>query len=161
MRVFPLNEQTVRRVFEASLFLKLAHAVVEIISGITLVLVKGTTVLAVADFFTRNELREDPHDLIANIVERGAQSLALGAKGSAVFFLLSHGFVEFVLVGAIFTGRRGAYPAFMIVLALLIAYQTYQLALAFSGWLFVLTLFDLFVWGLTWHEYRIQQSPRM
>jgi uncharacterized membrane protein len=140
--------------FEASLLLKLAHSLIEIVSGLALAVMSAATVLSIATFFTENELREDPDDLVANLIVRGAQSLSLGAKGSAVFFLLSHGFVELALVAAIYTGRRWAYPTFMGALALLVGYQTYQLRLSFSGWLAALTVFDIAVIGLTWHEYR-------
>jgi len=43
-------------------------------------------------------------------------------------------------------------------LSLLIAYQTYRLTLGFSPWLFGLTVFDLAVLWLTWHEYRRQPA---
>ncbi len=54
--------------------------------------------------------------------------------------------------------RSWAYPAFMIALALLITYQSYQLALAFSPWLAALTLFDFAILWMTWHEYRFHRS---
>ena len=53
-----------------------------------------------------------------------------------------------------------AYPAFMIALVLLIAYQSYQIALAFSLWLAVLTVFDAAVLVLTWHEYKLHRRVK-
>ncbi len=154
------SESNIHLIFQISLLLKLVHSLFEIAAGIVLAWTSSSTVLAIANFLTRNELRQDPHDLVANLVERGAQSLATGAKGSAVFFLLSHGFVELVLVTGIFTEKRWAYPAFILALALLIGYQTYQVLLSFSGWLFFLTLFDIIVLVLTWHEYRLLGQRR-
>jgi uncharacterized membrane protein len=48
----------------------------------------------------------------------------------------------------------------MIALAALIGYQSYQLSLGWSLWLIVLTVFDLGVLVLTWHEYRVYRPGR-
>jgi uncharacterized membrane protein len=48
----------------------------------------------------------------------------------------------------------------MIALCLLIAYQSYQLTLSFSAGLAALTLFDVLMLGLTWHEYRLVRLAR-
>jgi uncharacterized membrane protein len=45
----------------------------------------------------------------------------------------------------------------MLALGLLIAYQSYQLSLGFSPWLAVLTVLDVVVLWLTWHEFRLQR----
>jgi uncharacterized membrane protein len=87
-----------------------------------------------------------------------AQSLSIGQKSAASIYLLSHGAVKLFLVVMVLRERSWAYPAFMIALALLITYQSYQLALAFSPWLAALTLFDFAILWMTWHEYRFHRS---
>jgi uncharacterized membrane protein len=81
--------------------------------------------------------------------------LSVSSKAAAAFFLLSHGTVKLVLVLAVMRGWAWAYPAFVIALGLLIGYQSYQLWHVFSVGLTALTLFDVLVLVLTWHEYRL------
>jgi uncharacterized membrane protein len=152
--ILSLRDQlTTHRLFQISLLAKLAHSVIEVAAGLALLVVKSDTIMAVADFLTRNELRRNPYDLVANLIMRGAQSLSFGSKRTAVVFLLSHGIIELALVSAIFSGKRWAYPAFMAALSLLILYQCFQIGLRFSPWLAALTVFDVGVLFLTWHEY--------
>jgi uncharacterized membrane protein len=83
-----------------------------------------------------------------------AQHLSLDKKTAASLFLLSHGLVKLFLIIAVLRNKPWAYPAFMIALSLLIAYQSYRLMLLFSIGLCALTLLDAIVLLLTWHEYR-------
>jgi uncharacterized membrane protein len=76
----------------------------------------------------------------------------------AGFYLLSHGAVKLFLVSAVMLGKLWAYPLFMAAPAFLIAYQSYQLTLGISAPLIFLTLLDLVVLGLTWHEYRLVRA---
>jgi uncharacterized membrane protein len=46
----------------------------------------------------------------------------------------------------------------MVALGLLILYQCYQLTLDFWPLLALLTLWDVVVVGLTWHELRVRRS---
>jgi uncharacterized membrane protein len=85
-----------------------------------------------------------------------------GLTTSAVRFgaayLLSHGVVKIVLVGALLRNKAWAYPWMIVFLILFIAYQIYRIALAFSVDLVGLTIFDAVVVWLTYHEYLKQRS---
>jgi uncharacterized membrane protein len=48
-----------------------------------------------------------------------------------------------------------AYPASLVALALFIAYQIYRFSYTQSAGLIALTVFDVIVMGLIWHEYRL------
>jgi uncharacterized membrane protein len=152
------REANIRRIFRLSLFLKAAHSVLELVGGLALYVTTNAEILWLARLITRNELSEDPNDLVANFVLGSAQSLSFDQKSAASIFLLSHGAIKLFLVVMVLRERWWAYPAFMIALALLIAYQSYQLSLGFSIWLLVLTIFDIAVLWLTWHEYRLHRS---
>jgi uncharacterized membrane protein len=154
------EEKNVHRFFEFALLVKAVHSVLEIVSGILLATVSTDAIVRLAKMLTQDELLEDPTDLIANYILRAAQNLSVSSKSVAAFYLLSHGMVKLVLVLAVMRGYRWAYPAFMIALCLLIAYQSYQLTLSFSAGLAALTLFDVLVLGLTWHEYRLVRLAR-
>jgi hypothetical protein len=56
---------------------------------------------------------------------------------------------------AVMRGWAWAYPAILTALGLLIGYQSYQLWRVFSVGLTALTIFDVLLFVLTWHEYRL------
>lgn len=153
------REATIRRLFHVGLWLKAAHSLIEIVGGLVLYFVSDETIRRFAHALMSHELLEDPRDLVANFVMRSTEQLSGGARHAAALYLLSHGVIKLFLVVMVLRGYRWAYPAFMIALALLISYQSYRIALTGSVWLIVLTLFDLVVLWLTWHEWRVQRRP--
>jgi uncharacterized membrane protein len=48
-----------------------------------------------------------------------------------------------------------AYPASLVVLGLFMIYQIYQIIIGHSALLIALTLFDMIIMWLIWHEYRL------
>jgi len=101
-----------------------------------------------------------PRSLIVTVTERPLLKFSTktlvpngNERCAAAFFLLSHGSVKLALVLAVMRGFAWAYPAFLGALGLLIGYQTYQLWHDFSVGLTALTIFDVLVFVLTWHEY--------
>jgi uncharacterized membrane protein len=152
------NEARIRRLFHVSLLLKAAHSVLEIVGGILLVVVSREGILKIVNRLTQEELFEDPHDWIANYLVQGAQNLSAQSKSFAAFYLLSHGVIKLGLIVAILRNKLWAYPAFMIALVLLIAYQSYKLLHGLSIGLAALTVLDLIVLALTWHEYRFVRA---
>jgi uncharacterized membrane protein len=155
-----IAEKKIHKIFEVALLLKAALSVFEIVGGAVLFLTTRQIVFSIADFLTRSELGEDPDDTIARYIFGTAQGLTEADKASAAFFLLSHGTIKLFLVSAVMRGYLWAYPVFMLALALLIAYQSYQLARGFSVSLIALTCLDAAVLGLTWHEYRLVRKRR-
>lgn len=63
--------------------------------------------------------------------------------------------MKLALVIGLLREKLWAYPASLIALALFIAYQLYRYAFTNSVGLLALTVFDLFVMLLVWHEYRL------
>ena len=156
----PKREANVHRLFEFALLLKAADSLLEVIGGLLLALVSTDKILAIVQRLTDHELGEDPHDFIANYALRMAQSLSVDSKTGAALFLFSHGLIKLALVAGVLAGFGWAYPAFIAALALLIAYQSYQLSEAFSTGLFALTMLDLLVLVLTVHEYRLRRAAK-
>lgn len=151
-------EALLRRVFRISLVLKAAHSVLELIAGVALYTAPGDAILRAARALTRHELLEHPDDLVARTLLRAAESLAIEQKAVATVYLISHGIAEVVLVVLILRNRIWAYPLYMVALGSLIIYQCYQLTLSFWPLLALLTLWDVVVVYLTWHEFRVQRS---
>jgi uncharacterized membrane protein len=154
------HKRQIHRIFEIALVLKALHSLLEIAGGFILAAVSTGTLLRIAKFVTHGELIEDPNDLVAKYILHLAQNFSLSTKAATVFFLLSHGIVKFVLVLSVMRGFPWAYPAFVLALGLLIGIQSYQLWHHFSLVLVVVTIFDLIVLALTWHEYRLVRSSQ-
>ncbi len=150
------EEQAIGRVFRASLIVKAALSLLEIICGAGLYFTSGDRILHVARRITAHELLEHPNAIVANFVLRSAETLSIDRKSAAALYLLSHGLVKLFLVVMVLRGKLWAYPLFLTALTLLITYQTYLLSFGFSPWLFGLTVFDVVVLALTWHEYQRQ-----
>ncbi len=152
-----IPEKRIHEVFRVSVLLKGAHALLECISGLALALVSVDTISRTLIWLTQDELTEDPHDKIALYFQNAANSFDIKTKSFYSFYLLSHGIVKLFLVAGLLREKLWAYPASLAVLGLFIAYQVYRYLYLPSLGLIVLTIFDLFVMVLIWHEYSLMR----
>ncbi len=156
-----LPEPLVRSLFRASLWLKGAHSLIEVLGGLALALLSHEAILRIADALTRAELLEDPRDLVANALRRGAEGFTTDAQSFVAWYLFSHGAIKLVLVAGVLANRLWAYPAFMLALVGFILYQLYRMSFEVTFLLAAITLLDLVVLFLAWHEYRLlRRDPR-
>lgn len=153
------REQILHEAFEIGLGLKALVALSELLAGLALYLVPNDRIVALASWLTAHEIAEDPADRVANLVMRGATAFSIGSQDFFAFYLASHGLVKLAVLGALARGFGWAYPLAMAVMGWFILYQLYRLTLGFSGMLVALTLFDLVVLALIWHEYRRAVRP--
>lgn len=153
-----LSEDTIRWVFDVSLWFKGAFALAESIGGIALFFVSKDHLLSLAAWIANGEFVEDPHDAIVNYLLHSVQALSVGTQYFAGLYLLSHGAVKLWLIVGLLRKRLWYYPVAIAVFALFIAYQLYRFTDTHSAWLILLTFLDLIVIGLTWHEYRFLQK---
>ena len=152
-----VREARIRRLFRLGLFLKAADSIAELVGSVVVHLVSNESIVQLARALTRRELLEDPNDVVANFLLHSAEAFSIDQQSAASIFLFTHGAVKLFLVVMVLQNRRWAYPVFMVALVLLITYQCYQLSLVFSLWLAALTVLDVVVLWLTWHEYRLQR----
>ena len=150
-----MNERRIHRIFEISLLLKGAHALIECIGGLALALVGTSTITSLVNAFTQEELLEDPNDFVATRLLSLAQNFSVSTQRFYAFYLLSHGVIKAFLVVGLLRNKLWAYPVSLVVLGLFIVYQLYRFAYTHGFGLIVLTVFDVFVIGLIWHEYRL------
>lgn len=150
-----MDERLIHRAFEASLLLKAAHALVECVGGIALYVVSTTEITGLVRAATQSELVEDPNDFVASRLLELAQGFSVGSQSFYAFYLLSHGIVKLGLVAALLANRLWAYPASLAVLLAFIAYQLYRYSYTHATGLLLLTLFDMVLVWLVWHEYRL------
>ena len=111
-------------------------------------------------FLTRQELIEDPQDLLANYLVSVARHLSVNTQWFGAVYLLSHGLIKVGLVWALWQRHLWAYPAAILVFLLFIGYQGYRYTFAPSAGLIVLTIVDVVVVWVTWLEYKRLQATR-
>jgi uncharacterized membrane protein len=150
-----MNEHRIHQIFKMSVLLKGAHALIECVGGIALALVDTSTITDLVNALTQEELIEDPKDLVATHLLAWAQHFSVATKDFYAFYLLSHGIVKLFLVVGLLKKKVWSYPASLIVLGLFIVYQLYRYSQTHGLGLIVLTLFDIVVIALIWHEYRL------
>lgn len=148
------------RAFAAGIILKGLDGVLEVLGGLLLLAVKPSTIDRVTSALTQHELSEDPHDYLATHLLHAAGGLSGSSLRFGAAYLLSHGVVKVVLVGALLRNRLWAYPWMIAFLVAFIGYQVYRMTFAFSAGLLGLTVFDLAVVVLTFREYARQRAPR-
>jgi uncharacterized membrane protein len=149
-----LEERNVHLAFQASLVLKAAFAVGEILTGIGTFFVTQQFVFKLVARVTREELLEDPRDFIANHLLQSAQHFSVSTRDFTAFYLLSHGAIKLWLIIGLLRERLWYYPVAIATFGLFIVYQVYRFGLTHSIWLLVITAVDLLVIALSWHEYR-------
>lgn len=148
-----LNERRIHLIFEVSLFLKGAFALLEIIGGLLAYFVPKQFMLGFVAALTQRELAEDPRDLVANYFLHAAQHLSVGTQHFAAIYLLSHGAVKLWLIVGLLRERLWYYPTALIMFGLFIAYQLYRFSFTQSAFLLFITGVDVVVVVLTWHEF--------
>jgi uncharacterized membrane protein len=149
-----LSERRIHLIFEASLFLKGAFALSEIIGGIATFAIPHGLIFQLVSALTRGELAEDPRDLVANYLLHAAHHLSISGQYFAAIYLVSHGTIKLWLIVGLLRERLWYYPTAMIVFGMFIIYQLYRFSLTQSAFLLFLTVVDVVVIALTWHEYR-------
>lgn len=142
------------RTFKVSLVLKGLDGVLELVGGLLFLMVPPARIGALVGALTQHEFSEDPDDLVATALVGLAGKLTISASIFAAIYLLLHGLVKIVLVWAVLRDKLWAYPWMIGFLLVFILYQGYELVVAYSWALALLTAFDVFIVWLTWHEYK-------
>lgn len=157
-----VSEKRIHQFFVLSVLLKGAHALVECAGGLLLATISTETIARLVNTLTQDELVEDPTDLIATHLRAFAAHFSVASKEFYAFYLLAHGVVKVFLVWGLLRSKLWAYPISLIVLGVFVGYQIYRYFHTYSPGLVALTLLDLTVMWLVWHEYRLmlRQSPR-
>jgi uncharacterized membrane protein len=153
-----MNEKNIHRLFEVGIWLKGAHSLLEIVGGVLLAAISTDWITEFVVNLTADELLDHPNDVVAGYLLRSALRFSATTKTFAAFYLLSHGVVKLFLVVALLRSKLWAYPASLVVLGLFILYQIYRFTFTHSLGLIALTVFDLVVIWLIWHEYRVMRA---
>jgi len=148
------REKVVDRIFKLIVVLKGINGILELASGMFFLFAPKTVLSAIFTAFVRRELIEDPNDFLVNFGSAVLQNITPTTKLLSIAYLLFHGSINIFLVIGLLRRKFWTYPAAMVFLFLITFYQTYHLAHLYSWGLCLLTLFDILIIILIWHEYR-------
>jgi uncharacterized membrane protein len=154
------DEKTLHRVFDISLILKGIIALLEILAGILAYFVTQQFLLNLVLAVFHEELERDPHEFIANFLLQSVQKFSISTQLFTSIYLLCHGVIKAVLIAGLLRGKFGYYPSAIVVFMSFVIYQIYIYSFTYSIWLLLITLLDVIVIWLTWHEYRYMQEQR-
>jgi uncharacterized membrane protein len=157
----PTEERRIHQAFLLSLGIKGLDAVVEVAAAIFLAVARTDVLSAPFLHWAHKELVEHPEDRIAAFVQQAALSFTHDARIFAALYLGSHGLVKLILVAALFRNLAWAYPVSLAAFGAFIVYQLYRFTFTHSIFLLVLTVFDLVVIVLIWHEWRVRRTGQL
>ena len=105
------REKRIHDLFIISVCLKGLHALIELAGGIALLFVSTGTIARVLTWLTREELAEDPHDMIAQYFRHLGEEMSLSAQQFGSFYLVSHCIVNLAIVVGLLKKTLWTYPA--------------------------------------------------
>jgi uncharacterized membrane protein len=144
--------------FEYAIVAKGFIGIWETISGFLILFISKAEFNSLFSSLARNELLEDPHDFFINFIAQNLQTLSLDTKIFIAIFILIHGILDIFLVVQLYRNKIWAYLLAIAVMLIFIGYQIYRIVLYHSLILIVITIFDLLLVGLIWHEYKHQKN---
>ena len=153
-----MKEKNIYKIFWVSLAFKGAQALLEVVAGIFLYFVTASSVSIFIQGLLETELTEDPGDKLFNYFYNTVQNFSNADKSFLVFYLLSHGLVKAILVGGIFKNKAWAYPSFILIQIFFIVYQISASIHRHALILTVITVFDMGILWLVWHEYKLKKK---
>lgn len=152
-----LREKGLHEAFVIGIMLKFVGALLETVLG-AMLLWTGSIVDVILALIN-TELLDDPDGFFASHFH---QFLAPTHEAQVFggLYLLSHGIVKLALVIGLLRDKLWAYPASLAVFILFILYQLVRYTHTNSGWLLALTVLDLIMMYLIYHEYRTKMKAR-
>ena len=153
-----MRERNIHRLFKFTVTLKGLHALVELVTGVVLLVLDPAVISNFIFALARREWTYDSRDLLANFLMRAGLRMLNGGQHFVGIYLLVVGLMNMGLVIGLLTGALWSYPASLGALALLMVYQLYRYTHTHAVALIALTLFDVVVWWLVWHEYQVLRS---
>ena len=145
----------VDRALALALAIKGIDGVLELIGGLILFVVPPSAITLVFQSLTQHELSEDPHDFIAIHVRAAAEQLAGSAsiRGFGGLYLIAHGVIKLLLVGALVRRIRPAYPVAIVFLGAFLLYEVYRSVLGRSMALLLFAALDTGITTMVVREY--------
>jgi len=151
----PIPEKYWHGTFTVSVLIKAFDGLVEVSSGLLLMLVSPQTLQNILMKISRGEMTEDPQDLFFRYANEYLRHLTTGTKNFAGFYILAHGLLNVILIVGLWKQKAAAYLLAIGVITSFILFQIYRIALHRSLFLEILTVFDALFITLVYHEYKV------
>lgn len=145
---------TLHRIFRVTILVKGIDGLLDVLSGLFLVLIGADRRNEIIPFLVRGELVEDPNDIIANYLLNVSHHLLPDTQTFIILYLAIHGFAKIGIALSLWGKNVKLYKLAGALLAVFIIYQLYRLSHTHSVILLVTTLFDAVILFLLQREYR-------
>jgi uncharacterized membrane protein len=155
-----IPEKTIYRIFKIGIIGKGIFALLDIIAALSLYFFGTGYLTRIVAKIAQGELLEDPGDGFGQFFLYVTSNFSSNVTTFVTLYLLVHGIINAVYVVGLLRERRWAYGFAMVSMSAFLLYQVYRLSHAFSPWLFMLTLFDVGIMLLIWHEYRYRYGEQ-
>lgn len=148
------KEKIWHQVFEFGIFIKAINGVIEIITGVSFLLISKTTLNNFFLYFSGAELLEDPNDWLIRFLVNSLQHLSNDAKVFASIYILFHGLLNLLLVIGLYREKFWVYLVTIYATLIFLSYQIYRFIHTHGLGLLIIIIFDLAFILVLWHEYR-------
>ena len=146
------------KTYEIGIIIKGIDGLLELAGGMLVLFLSPGTILNITHFFTQELLENNPHNLLANHIDKLGHHLASGQTTFAVLFLLTHGVVKVALVTCLLLNKLWAYPWAIGLLGAFLIYQIYLLITKPTFGMAFLSVLDAVIVYLVYREWRKQTS---
>jgi uncharacterized membrane protein len=155
-----LRDHVLDLVFLIGIAVKGLDGLGELVLGVPLLFFSHTQLSSAAHSVTAEELTEDPHDLVANLLLRSTAHAGHGTLLFVALYLIVHGVVKLAIIAALVWGAERVYPWAIAALVAFTAFQLVEFVLHPSVSVALLTVLDVVIIALTWREWRQHRSLR-
>jgi len=146
------NEKEIYHLFTASILLKGAISLAEIVAGIVVLFIPLHIFTSFAEFLTQHY---NSQGFLLNHILTAIHMITTISGIYIAMFLISRGAIKLGLIFALLKNKLWAYPWSLGVLGLFVVYQTYEVLRLHSLGITAITIFDLIVMYFIWKEYQI------
>ena len=145
--------KSVDKLFNVVVVLKVIHATIEIILGVTLFILTKEFISSTLLFIVAEKLAGGPSSFLAQYLTRVGLHLSFAIKLFFSIYLLGHGLVNLSLIYGISRKPFIAYPLSLLIFFGFLIYQIYSYLQSYSLWMLLITLFDSLFIILLLYEY--------
>lgn len=151
------GENNIRTLFDAGIIFKFIDGIGEIILGILFLFVNTDAMNRVAAAIFGDEIIEQPLRAIWGFVMQSFAQISNNSQVFLAFIFISHGIVNLILVVGLAKDKLWVYPLAAVIFTGFGLYQIYQITIAPSNILTILTILDAIFIALIIHEYRYEK----
>lgn len=153
-----IPERYAHLAFVVGMVFKAIDGLLELLGAIALLFITRSRIDQWANMLEQQELGGGLANSLAGHLAHAAHHFNGGTQHFAVIYLFGHGAIKLVLVAGLLRGVRWVFPVALAVLTGFVAYQLYRLSVTVSWVLVAVTVIDVIVIALIWHEWRYTGS---